>query len=144
MCLNLFLTFIFHSKQNLIILKKVGKIGGDEKQVKSRLRHILSCISKRIDFVITDVQSRGASHLPPIYEVSLEDSESAIDLRKAFARFTRKKDPVSRPPELEGVEVYNSATLATRVRISILRVSDHDSFVLVFLVALCVAGYLDL
>lgn len=120
----MFLFFVlFSSKQGSIILKKVGKIGGDERQVKSRLRHILSSISKEIDFTIAEVKSRGASHLPPIYEVCLEDPESAVALRKAYTRYTRKKDPVSCPPELDGVEVYNSITLATRVRISILRVS---------------------
>ena len=118
-----FFLFALHSKMGSIILKKVGRIGGDEKQVKSRLRHILSAISKSIDFSIAEVKTRGAGHLPPIYEVCLEDPDSASALRKAYTRFTRKKDPVSRPPELDGVEVYNSISLATRVRISILRVS---------------------
>ena len=58
-----------------------------------------------------------------VFQVMLEDSQSAIALRKSFARYTRKKSPLSRPPELDGVEVFNSVTLATRVRISILRVS---------------------
>ena len=56
-------------------------------------------------------------------QVSLEDAESAIALRKAFSRFTRKQKPLSRPPELDGVEVYSFVTLASRVRTSILRVS---------------------
>ena len=78
-----------------------------------------------VEFFISDVKIRGStgSNLPPIYEVELEDPDSAETLRKAFSRFTRKKNPVSRPPELDGVEVHNSVTLATRVRISILRVS---------------------
>lgn len=65
----------------------------------------------------------GVDSRPPIYEVALEDDESADGLRKAFNRFTRKRNPVARPPELEGVDVFNSVTLATRVRIAVLRVS---------------------
>ena len=108
-----------------IILKKVGKIGGNPDQVRNRIRHILSCIDKTIQFSVTEVKVRGstASSRPPIYEAVLGDADSAVALRKAFARFTRKKDPARCPPELKGVGIYNSITLATRVRLSILRVS---------------------
>ena len=108
-----------------IILKKVGKIGGDDRQIRSRLKHVLKCIDKGVQFEVTDVRVRGtaSSSRPPIYEVCLDDAEAAEDLRRAFGRFTRKKNPVRRPPELDGVEVSNSVTLATRVRISVLRVS---------------------
>ena len=110
-------------KLNCIVLKKVGKIGGDDSRVKSRLRHLLSRINPEVDFTISEVRVRGSSSLPPIYEVVLTEAEAAEDLRSSFKRFTRKKNPVARPPELDGVEVFNSVTLATRVRISILRVS---------------------
>ena len=115
----------FFRRENCIILKNVGRIGGDAERVHQRLRHILSAIDKGVDFRISDVHVRGsaASSLPPIYEVVLEDDESARDLREAFKRFTRQKSPVTRPAELDGVGVFNSVTLATRVRISILRVS---------------------
>ena len=105
-------------------MKKVGKIGGDDRQIRSRLKHVLSCIDKGVKFEITDVKVRGtaSSSRPPIYEVCLDDVEAAEDLRKAFGRFTRKRNPVRCPPELEGVGVLNSVTLATRVRISVLRV----------------------
>ena len=116
---------IFSRKLSTIILKRVGTIGGSEQQVKSRIKQILSRISKSVDLSIAEVQVRGAElgSRPPIYEVRLEDSESAVALRTAFSNFTRKKDPVRIPPELKGVEVFNSVTLATRVRTSILRVS---------------------
>ena len=122
--LCIFVVFSFR-RENCIILKNVGRIGGDAERVRQRLRHILSAIDKGVDFRISDVHVRGsaASSLPPIYEVVLEDDESARDLREAFKRFTRQKSPVTRPAELDGVGVYNSVTLATRVRISILRVS---------------------
>ena len=108
-----------------IILKKVGTIGGNEHQVKTRIKQILSRINKSVDFDIAEVRVRGTAFnsRPPIYEVRLEDADSAVALRKSFAQFTRKKDPVRIPPELKGVDVFNSITLATRVRISILRVS---------------------
>ena len=115
--------FFISRKQNCIILKKVGKIGGDDARVKSRLRHLLSCINPKVDFSISEVRVRGSSSLPPIYEVVLTEAEASEDLRLSFTRFTRKKNPVDRPPELDGVEIFNSVTPATRVRISILRVS---------------------
>lgn len=112
-------------KLNVIILKKVGKIGGDDQKVRSRIKHILSCIDKSIRFEITEVRVRGAvsGSRPPIYEVFLSNEDSAEALRRAFSRYTRKKNPLRCPPELDGVEVCNSVTLATRVRISVLRVS---------------------
>ena len=117
-----FLSFLLFSKMRSIILKKVGKIGGGAGQVRSRLRHILKSISKDVKFDISDVRVLGSGPRPPIYEVVLDTAESAHALRMAFSRFTRKKNPLPCPPELSGVEVYNSANLATRVRISILRV----------------------
>ena len=104
-------------------MRKVGKIGGDDSKVRSRLRHILSCISKDIEFRVTNVRVRASDTRQPIYEVELEDADSAVALRRSFSRFTRKHKPVPCPSELEGVGVFNSVTLATRVRISILRVS---------------------
>ena len=117
-----------------IILKKVGKIGGNPEQVRTCVSHILSCIDNSIEFTVAEVRVRGTAHSsrPPIYEAVLEDAESAEALRKAFARFTTKKNPVSRPPELKGVEVFNSITLATRVRISILRVSALIVIIIIF------------
>ena len=112
-----------YRKMNCVILRKVGKIGGDESQVKSRIRHILSTIDKKLTLSIAEVRVRGTGPRPPIYEVVLEDSETAEALRKSFSRFTRKRSPISRPPELDGVEIFNSVTPATRVRISVLRVS---------------------
>ena len=102
----------------------MGKIGGGDRQVKNWLKHVLSCIDKGITFEISDVRALGSasSSQPPIYEVCLDNAEAAEDLRKSFARFTRKKNPVRCPPELEGVKIFNSVTLATRVRISVLRV----------------------
>ena len=114
-----------------IILKKIGRIGGDDGRVRQRLKLILSRINPEIDFDISEVKVRGSAALPPIYEVVLSDTEAAVQLRDSFKRFTQKRKPVNRPPELDGVEVYNSVTLATRVRISILRVS-------LFLFQLCV------
>ena len=69
-----------------------------------------------------NVQVRGSSTSPPIYEVRLKGAASAEALRRASSVYTRKKSPLPCPPELKGVEVFNSVTLATRVRISILRV----------------------
>ena len=120
---------MFCSKLNCIILRKLGRIGGDESKVRTRIKHILSCIDKGVDFEVSEVRVRGSASLPPIYEAVLDDADSAEELRLAFTRFVRKKNPVARPPELSGVEVFNSVTLATRVRISTLRVSWSTFFV---------------
>ena len=53
--LTVFLSCPFRNL-NLIILRKVGKIGGDESKVRARVGHILSCISKDIEFNVTDVK----------------------------------------------------------------------------------------
>ena len=122
------------SQQNTVrALQGQGKIGGNDHQVKSSIKLILSCIDKSVDFEVAEVKVRGTSFSsrPPIYEVRLEDADSAEALRKAFTRFTRKKDPVRIPPELKGVAVYSSITLATRVRTSILRVRN-SKFVVLF------------
>ena len=85
---------------------------------------VSACRQKKAKFLLF-FQVRGSSASPPIYEVHLEDAESAEALRKASSVYTRKKNPVRCPPELKGIEVFNSVTLATRVRISILRVCFH-------------------
>ena len=51
-----FFFFFFSSRMNYIILKKVGKIGGNDRQIRSRLKHVLSCIDKGVKFEITDVK----------------------------------------------------------------------------------------
>ena len=127
-----------------IILKKVGKIGGDDGRVRQRLKLILSRIDPNVEFSISDVKVRGSGGLPPIYEVVLTETEAAVQLRESFKRFTRKRKPVDRPPELDGVEIFNSVTLATRVRISILRVCSLFFFLLGFLCStfFCLLFYL--
>ena len=121
----------FSSKKlGYIVLKKIGRVGGDEGQVRSRIRHILSKMDSRATVDVAEVRALGSGSLPPIYEVRLEDSVSPVALRHTFSRFSRKKNLVKCPPELKGVGVNNCVTLATRVRISILRV--RISFFLVF------------
>ena len=135
-CLLLLLLLLFYlspfssRKLGYTVLKKIGCVGGNEGQVRSRIRYILSKIDSRVTVDVAEVRALGSSSLPPIYEVRLEDSVSAVALRQAFSRFSREKNPVKCPPELEGVGVYNCVSLATRVRISILRV--RISFFLVF------------
>ena len=113
---------MFCRRLSSIVLKKLGRIGGDEARVRNRLGHILSKINPDLEFSISSVRTHGSGSGPPIYEVILDDADAADTLRKSFAKFTRKKNPVACPPELDEVAVYNSVTLATRVRISILRV----------------------
>ena len=109
-CLLLLLLLFYLSpfssrKLGYFVLKKIGRVGGDEGQVRSRIRHILSKMDSRATVDVAEVRALGSSSLPPIYEVRLEDSESAVALRQTFSRFSRKKNPVKCPPELEGVGV---------------------------------------
>ena len=48
-------SFFLSRKMNCIVLKKLGKIGGDDSKVRSRLRHILSAIDPGADFSISEV-----------------------------------------------------------------------------------------
>ena len=52
-----------------MILKKIGKIGGDDSRVRSRLKLILSKINPEIEFRIVSFRIKGSGPSPPIYEV---------------------------------------------------------------------------
>ena len=53
------LVFFFSLSRKLgyIVLKKIGRVGGDEGQVRSRVRHILSKIDSRIAVDVAEVHT---------------------------------------------------------------------------------------
>ena len=60
--------FLLSRKLDCIILRKIGRVGGDDGQVRSRVRHILSKIDSRI---AVDVAEVHASFSLTIYELVL-------------------------------------------------------------------------
>ena len=110
-----------------LILKGLGPIGGSGQQpsqqvLKTRLTSVLGQIGADLPFVVINVVTYSRSS--PVYDVELGSSASVDALLRSYYRFTRRRDPVARPPELDGVTLYHSVTPGTRVRISLLRVSD--------------------
>ena len=91
-------------------------------QLRGRLASILQLIGAPISFSVISVATypSGAS---PVYDVELDSAAAVSAILREFYKFTRRQAPVSRPPELAHVAVYNSVTPGTRVRISLLRVS---------------------
>ena len=90
--------------------------------LRSRFASLLTLIGSNVPFVVNQVivfPGKGR----PVYEVVLDSSNGVESLVKEYFKYTRRKDPVSRPPELSGVSIFHSVTAGTRVRISLLRVS---------------------
>ena len=83
---------------------------------------VLRLISAETEFTVVSVLTYSAAH-SPIYDVELDSTLAVETLLRSFYRFTRRREPVRRPPELEKVSVHHSVTVGTRVRISLLRVS---------------------
>ena len=93
---------------------------GPQVSLKSKLASILRLISDT-EFEVTNVLTY-ASPSAPIYDVELDHATAVETILRSFYRFTRRRDPVKRPAELERVSVHHSVTPGTRVRISLLRV----------------------
>ena len=99
----------------------LGDVRGPE-MLRSRFASLLALVGTAVPFVVRNVivyPARGR----PVYEVVLDSAAGVEALIKEFFKYTRRKDPIARPPELSGVSVFHSVTAGTRVRISLLRVS---------------------
>ena len=59
----------------------------------------------------------------PVYDVELCSPGAVEALVREFFKYTRRRDPVQRPAELDRVSIHHSVTPGTRVRIALLRVS---------------------
>ena len=98
--------------------------------LRSRFASLLTLVGSSVSFVVNNVIVYPAKG-KPVYEVVLDSPAGVEALVKEYFKFTRRKDPISRPPELNGVTIFHSVTSGTRVRISLLRVSPHSmSFIL--------------
>ena len=119
------LLFLSRNKNRLIV-KGLGQIGSSGSQrspdvLRSRIESVLSLIGSAA-FQVKDVVVYSASSPSPVYNVELDSIASVDSLLKEFFKFTRRSNPVKRPPELDKVFLYNAVTPGTRIRISILRV----------------------
>ena len=119
--------------KNHVIVKGLGQVGSSGSQrspevLQGRLKAVLSLIGVSLPFEVLSVVVYGPSSASPVYNVEL-DSVSAVDaLLIEFFKFTRRSNPVKRPPELERVFLYHAVTPGTRIRISILRVNENFVF----------------
>ena len=93
----------------------------DQLALRTRLASVLSLVSSHPQFNVSNVITFSAGS-SPVYSAELDSTEAVASLLRAFMRFTRRRDPVSRPADLEKVGLYHSVTIGTRVRISLLRV----------------------
>ena len=98
---------------------------------------MLTAVGLRSPFSVVDVIVYPASQ--PVYDVELDYAKSVEFLVKEFFKFTRRKDPLVRPTELERVSLFHSVTAGTRIRISLLRVRSLYLYLL-FSVFLCLSS----
>ena len=122
------MVFYFVSRNlSHIIVKGLGRIGStgsqnDRELVKSRLWSVLGLVGTEVAFQVINVNvfPSGAT---PVYDVQLDSCEAVSSILGTFTKYTRRHEPVARPQGLEGVSLYNSVTVGTRIRLSLLRVS---------------------
>ena len=115
----------FFRARTHVIVKGLGQIGSgsrDQSLLTTRLTAVLSNVGSELEFNIVKVNVFPPPN-HPVYDVELETAESVDALLKAFSRFTRRYEPITRPSSLDGLSMYHSVTTGTRVRISLLRVS---------------------
>ena len=115
-----------------VIVKGLGQVGSsgsqqDPRLLKSRLTSVLAHVGAQTAYTVVNVMVYSSS-VYPVYDVQLDSLEAVGSLLKEFSKFTRRRDPVPRPAELQGVSLYRSVTTGTRVRVSLLRVSLFNSF----------------
>ena len=116
---------VFRTQCRLVV-KGLGVVGSSGSQrnpdlLKARLTSVLSLVGAPEPFSITNVivyPTRGS----PVYDVELASVESVNSIIREFSKYTRRRDPVRRPAELDRVSIYHSVTPGTRVRVSLMRV----------------------
>ena len=113
-----------------LVVKGLGVVGSSGAQrnpdlLKARLSSVLCLIGSPTPFTVVNVivyLTRGS----PVYDVELESAASVNSLLREFSKFTRRKDAVRRPAELDRVSIYHSVTPGTRVRVSLMRANGFN------------------
>ena len=113
------------------MVKGLGPSGPnrDPASLKTHLASILKLVCSTTEFEVVNVMTYAAPS-SPIYDIELDSALAVENLLRSFYRFTRRRDPVRRPPELEHVSIHHSVTPGTRVRIALLRVSFKQCYIL--------------
>ena len=116
-------------------LKRLGRMSGREwqvaakAQVKEFFKYVLHLHHARLDFTVLYVGNpvRQRTTGGTVLNVKLDSVASSQRLRDLYSGFFRKENPVNLPRDLRGISLRNKVTLATRIRIEILRVfaSNH-------------------
>ena len=122
-CPDLFIFYLCFRFRSFLIVKGLGQIddSGSAERLVTRFGSLLALVGCDHPFTVQSVKSYSTSN--PVYSVELDSSESVDSLLRTFTKFTRRRDPVRRPPELENASLFHSVTAGTRIRISLLRVS---------------------
>ena len=107
-----------------MIVKGLGSVlpgqTRDPDLLKSRLTSVLSLYGVPEFTVVSVISYPPPSN--PVYDVTLGSADEVESILRESYKFSRRRDPVVRPPELKSVTLYHSVTPGTRVRISLLRV----------------------
>ena len=109
------------NRTHLVVKGLPGDSSHGPDQLRARLATLLQSINSTIGFSVLNVITYPSASTP-VYDVELDSAAAVSSLIREFFKFTRRQDPVRRPPGLERVSIYNSVTPGTRIRISLLRV----------------------
>ena len=110
-------------------LPRLGKMtSGDwqkaaRKQVSDLIKTTLSCHRVKLDCTVLYVSNpvRRRTTGMTVYNVRVSSVFASQRIRELYSGFFRKEDPAKLPSHLRGVSVRNKVTLATRIRLRIMR-----------------------
>ena len=121
------MSILFSRVRAHVIIKGAGSLAGTGPQRDPDLQRatvgaLLGLVAVDVPYSVVSVQTYAA-HSNPVYDAELDSADAVSALIRSFSRYTRRRDPVRRPRELDGISLYHSVTPGTRVRIALLRVS---------------------
>ena len=110
-------------------LPRLGKMTPREwqaaarRQVSDLIKVVLNANKIRLEYTVLYVGNpvRRRTTGMTVYNVRVNSVAVATRIRDLYSGFFRKDHPVSLPPHLRGVSLRNKVTLATRIRLRILR-----------------------
>ena len=93
------------------------------RQVNELIKIVLQANRVKLDYSILYVANplRHRKTGGTVYNVKVSSNAASSRIRELFSGFFRGENPVSLPTHLRGVSVRNKVTLATRIRLRILR-----------------------
>ena len=93
------------------------------RQVHEMIKAVLRANSVKMDFTVLYVGNpvRGRETGMTVLNVRLNSVAVSKQVRDLYSGFFRKENPISLPPQFRGISIRNKVTLATRIRLRILR-----------------------